>query len=99
VIDAVGAVDAIAGEGVGLGDAMAGATGVASADVPSFELLLNTLVLDPLLGVATGAEAVSGSACAACLSGARAASSEVGGRTWAPRAVRLMSDGSSRNLT
>jgi hypothetical protein len=69
-------------------------------DVLSVELLLNTVVFEALpFGAGAGVGAGSGSECAACRSGARAASSEVGGSTCAPSAVRLITEGSSRNFT
>ncbi len=51
------------------------------------------------VGAGAGAGKGSGSECAACRSGAHAASSEVGGNTCAPSAVKLITEGSSRSFT
>jgi hypothetical protein len=77
----------------------AGGTGAGTADVLSFELLLNTVDLVAAFGAGAGVGAGSGSAWAACLSGARSASSELGGNCCAPNAVEFTTLVSSRSLT
>ena len=96
-MDAAGCVVATASTDVAGCAIAAGGTGAGTAEVLS--LLLNTVDFVPAFGDGTGFGAASGSACAACLSGARAASSDVAGNCCAPNVVELTTDGSSRSFT